>query len=106
VLPMSHTRPSAGPSDLMELAPWANVRRVIVVGPGAAGKSTLAVCLCEITVSSNPSAMSEESISQLTAAHLKRSTAEGSLAAGLLLTHCHNVETISHINEASEGRPL
>jgi cytidylate kinase len=31
------------------LAPQANVRRVIVAGPGAAGKSTLAVRLGEIT---------------------------------------------------------
>jgi nicotinamide riboside kinase len=31
------------------LASWANVKRVIIVGPGAAGKSTLAVRLGEIT---------------------------------------------------------
>lgn len=36
-------------SGLMELAPYVNVRRVIIVGPGAAGKSTQAVCLGEIT---------------------------------------------------------
>jgi hypothetical protein len=39
----------AGRSDLVELAPWANVKRVIITGPGAAGKSTLAVRLGEIT---------------------------------------------------------
>lgn len=32
-----------------ELAPWGDVKRVIIVGPGAAGKSTLAVRLGEMT---------------------------------------------------------
>jgi hypothetical protein len=35
--------------ELATLAPQACVKRVIVVGPGAAGKSTLAACLGEIT---------------------------------------------------------
>jgi hypothetical protein len=39
----------AGRSDLAELAPYANVKRVIITGPGAAGKSALAVRLGEIT---------------------------------------------------------
>jgi nicotinamide riboside kinase len=46
---MSTQGPGLVPGDLMELAPSADMRRVIVVGPGAAGKSTLAVCLGEIT---------------------------------------------------------
>lgn len=41
--------PGLVPSDLRGRAPYANVRRVIVVGPGAAGKSTLAIRLGEIT---------------------------------------------------------
>ena len=32
-----------------ELAPWAGVKRVVIVGPGASGKSALAACLGEIT---------------------------------------------------------
>jgi nicotinamide riboside kinase len=39
----------AGRSDLAELAPYAKVKRVIITGPGAAGKSALAVRLGEIT---------------------------------------------------------
>lgn len=38
-----------GRSDPGELAPLANMKRVIITGPGAAGKSTLAVRLGEIT---------------------------------------------------------
>jgi hypothetical protein len=39
----------AGRSDLAELASYGNVKRVIITGPGAAGKSTLALRLGEIT---------------------------------------------------------
>ena len=45
---MPHLAP-AGRSDLAELAPYANMKRVVITGPGAAGKSTLAVLLGEIT---------------------------------------------------------
>ena len=39
----------AGGSDLAELAAYVDVKRVIVAGPGAAGKSALAVRLGEIS---------------------------------------------------------
>jgi hypothetical protein len=39
----------AGRSDLAKLASYSNVKRVIITGPGAAGKSALAVRLGEIT---------------------------------------------------------
>jgi hypothetical protein len=39
----------AGRSDLAELAPYADVKKVIITGPGAAGKSALAVRLGQIT---------------------------------------------------------